>query len=611
MEDWNPAETAMIICDMWNEHWCKGATARVAEMAPRMNEVLKAARFHGVTIIHAPSSCMAPYENTPARERAKQYNDPEVAKFLNGEAWNRGLPSEKEKPWPINQDDGGCDCNPKCNGGSPWKSQIATLEIDNDKDLVSDKGVEIGSFLKAKGIKNVILMGVHTNMCVIGRPFGLRNMVKQGKNVVLMRDMTDTMYNSKSRPYVSHFQGTDLIIEYIEKYVCPTILSTDFLAGQPFRFQENPAMLDLQLRSRKDDAIQYKTVHWNPKETSFLFVPPAAGKMDVRIKALLDTVKEQGAEVLNVPTLGILMSRNVRASTKNVVILGCPLANIIVNPEGKNFVIVRDLVNIPGAGNYRDHEKAVIELEKTGIPSFSSVDILGGQAFRFPEDKRPHVAVMVSDDHYKADVWMPALVEKFQNENDLYFTVLHGEGGAVFHGIDELETADSLVIFFRRIALRKDQLEKVKKYVESGRGVVGLRTASHAFSGSVVPGHENWNAFDHDVLGGNYHGHGKDEIGSEISNIVELADSPILKGVPSETWHSTGSVYFTDPVADNATVYQYASSPERKNMPLTWTRRHGKTRVAFTALGHWDDAAVPAFQQLYLNLILWSIEKSE
>ena len=41
---WDPHRTAVIVCDMWNQHWCQGATARVAEMAPRMNEVLKAVR---------------------------------------------------------------------------------------------------------------------------------------------------------------------------------------------------------------------------------------------------------------------------------------------------------------------------------------------------------------------------------------------------------------------------------------------------------------------------------------------------------------------------------------------------------------------------------------
>ncbi|MDR1385952.1 MAG: cysteine hydrolase [Planctomycetaceae bacterium] len=239
VEEWLPQETAIIICDMWNQHWCQGATARVGEMAPMMDNVLKSARDKGVTIIHAPSSCMAAYEDTPARKRAKEYNDTEVAKFLNGEAWNQGLPSEKGKEWPIDQNDGGCDCNPHCQGGSPWKSQIATLTIDQEKDLVSDKGVEIGSFLKAKGIKNVILMGVHTNMCVIGRPFGLRNMVKQEKNVVLMRDMTDTMYNHESWPNVAHFKGTDLIVAYIEKYVCPSILSSDFTGEKQFVFKGN------------------------------------------------------------------------------------------------------------------------------------------------------------------------------------------------------------------------------------------------------------------------------------------------------------------------------------------------------------------------------------
>ncbi|MDR2437913.1 MAG: cysteine hydrolase [Planctomycetaceae bacterium] len=239
VQNWKPTETAIIICDMWNQHWCKGATARVGEMAPIMNQVLQTARNKGVTIIHAPSSCMNFYENSPARKRAKEFNDPQIKEFLNGEAWNNGIPSEKGMTWPVDQRDGGCDCEPKCKGGSPWKRQIETLIIDEEKDLVSDKGVEIGSFMKAKGIKNVILMGVHTNMCVIGRPFGLRNMVKLGKNVVLMRDMTDTMYNSRSYPNVSHFKGTELVVEYIEKYVCPTILSTDFIDGKPFRFAQD------------------------------------------------------------------------------------------------------------------------------------------------------------------------------------------------------------------------------------------------------------------------------------------------------------------------------------------------------------------------------------
>src|SRR5262249_50221260 len=97
-------------------------------------------------------------------------------------------------------------------------------------------GSEIWSLLADRQIENVILMGVHTNMCVLGRPFGLRNLSRYGKNVVLARDLTDTMYNSRQWPYVSHFEGTERIVEHIEKYVCPTIASTSITGKAAFAF---------------------------------------------------------------------------------------------------------------------------------------------------------------------------------------------------------------------------------------------------------------------------------------------------------------------------------------------------------------------------------------
>src|SRR5712691_3845059 len=54
--NWAPAGTAAVICDMWDQHWCKSAAARVTEMAPRMNELVSALRARGVLIIHCPSS---------------------------------------------------------------------------------------------------------------------------------------------------------------------------------------------------------------------------------------------------------------------------------------------------------------------------------------------------------------------------------------------------------------------------------------------------------------------------------------------------------------------------------------------------------------------------
>jgi nicotinamidase-related amidase len=92
--------------------------------------------------------------------------------------------------------------------------------------------------LQARGIDNVILCGVHLNMCVLGRPFGIRQMVRLGKNVVLMRDMTDTMYNPEKPPKVSHFAGTDLVVEHVEKYWCPSITSTDLTGKPAFKFKD-------------------------------------------------------------------------------------------------------------------------------------------------------------------------------------------------------------------------------------------------------------------------------------------------------------------------------------------------------------------------------------
>src|SRR4030043_1277778 len=48
IQKWNPSETAIIICDMWDQHWCKGAAERVAEMAPFMNNVVSIAREKGI-----------------------------------------------------------------------------------------------------------------------------------------------------------------------------------------------------------------------------------------------------------------------------------------------------------------------------------------------------------------------------------------------------------------------------------------------------------------------------------------------------------------------------------------------------------------------------------
>jgi len=218
---WKSSETAIIIVDMWNQHWSWGATERVGVMAPRMNQVIKTARDRGITIIHAPSDTMDFYKYHPARINtlsAPQVNPPEPK-------------PHDDPPQPVDASDGGSDTG-EPNSYKAWYRQHPAIEIE-DIDYISDDGQQVYNVFAQKGIKNVIIMGVHTNMCVLGRSFGIKQMVKWGFNVVLVRDLTDAMYNPYKPPYVSHEEGTKLIIEYIEKFWCPTILSSDLTTPKP------------------------------------------------------------------------------------------------------------------------------------------------------------------------------------------------------------------------------------------------------------------------------------------------------------------------------------------------------------------------------------------
>lgn len=240
---WEPKRTAIIVCDMWDHHWCKSAEARVGELAGPMNEMLKAARARGVFVIHAPSTCTAFYKDTPQRKRAQaapfaKAPVPLATAERWGTAWN-WPDAAREGVLPVDDSDMGCDCKVKCEIRSPWTRQTAAIEIA-DGDAVTDNGQETWNLLAERKIENVILCGVHLNMCVLGRPFAIRQMVKLGVNVALVRDMTDTMYNPDRPPGVSHFEGTTRVVEHIERYWCPSFVSTDITGRPAFTFQADP-----------------------------------------------------------------------------------------------------------------------------------------------------------------------------------------------------------------------------------------------------------------------------------------------------------------------------------------------------------------------------------
>ena len=215
---------------------------RVVELAPVVNKFAHAARERGVFVIHAPSTCVDFYKDTPQRKRALEAPTAKPLVPLSqatrwGTKWCWPDP-RRETELPIDDSDMGCDCTPTCEIHSPWKREISLIDIEA-ADAISDDGQEVFNLLQQRGINNILICGVHLNMCVLGRSFAIRQMVQLGKNVMLVRDLTDTMYNSRMRPFVNHFRGNDLMVEHVERYWCPTITSSDLLGGPPFRFKED------------------------------------------------------------------------------------------------------------------------------------------------------------------------------------------------------------------------------------------------------------------------------------------------------------------------------------------------------------------------------------
>ena len=220
LASWPAAETALLLCDVWDNHWSRGAAERLEVMIPRMAAVVEAARRLGVLIVHAPSDTMAFYEGHPARARAVE--TPRVSPPAD-------IP-HVDPPLPVDAADHGSDTG-ETTTHRAWTRQHPGIPIDPERDVISDDGREVYSVLDALGRRHLLIMGVHTNMCVLHRTFAIKQMVRWGVDVALLRDLTDTMYNPASLPYVSHDEGTRLVVGYIERFWCPTALSDDVLAA--------------------------------------------------------------------------------------------------------------------------------------------------------------------------------------------------------------------------------------------------------------------------------------------------------------------------------------------------------------------------------------------
>jgi nicotinamidase-related amidase len=227
--EWEVGETAIIVCDMWDDHHCKIAAQRVGVMVPRMNQVLSAARDRGVTIVFAPSETMNIYAGSPYRKRMEQAEQVKPPVPIEKRCLRNPASEPATLPVDTDLDCDDCELGPVVRRHTRQHPGLDIIGFDG----ISDSGEEIYNYCTQEGIKNIVLMGVHTNYCILNRPFGIRQMLKLGNNVVLARDLTDALYDPRQPPHVSHARGTEIVVEHIETYLCPSILSADLMRVVP------------------------------------------------------------------------------------------------------------------------------------------------------------------------------------------------------------------------------------------------------------------------------------------------------------------------------------------------------------------------------------------
>ena len=158
----------------------------------------------------------------------------------------------------------------------------------------------------------------------------------------------------------------------------------------------------------------------------------------------------------------------------------------------------------------------------------------------------PHVVFVTGDEEYRSEESMPMLANILHHDYGFKVTVCYalGRDGAIdpsnlenISGLEALDDADLLVMFTRFRKLPDDQLRHIVGFAESGKPMVGFRTATHAFRYQTGPHAAAMDeAWPIKVFGQKWithHGHFGDgnELLTDVTINPELKDHIILRGV--------------------------------------------------------------------------------
>ena len=216
------------------------------------------------------------------------------------------------------------------------------------------------------------------------------------------------------------------------------------------------------------------------------------------------------------------------------------------------------------------------------------------------KDAKYKIALISGSLEYKSDESLIAFQKMLEEKYAVECVRMFRKTDTDIDGLDKLAECDLAVFYTRRLKPDDKQLSLIKKYCDSGRPILGIRTASHGF--------QNWLEMDKDVYGGNYKNHNPGGPKCVVSLVEKQKDHPILKGL--KPFNSSSSLYKNTGHAPDVTVLLTGAIP-KENEPLAWTRERKideKTqRIFYTSLGHTDDFAEASFQRLVINAIAWCL----
>ena len=229
--------------------------------------------------------------------------------------------------------------------------------------------------------------------------------------------------------------------------------------------------------------------------------------------------------------------------------------------------------------------------------------------------EQPHIVFLIAEKEYQTEKTLPDFCEQYVHHGRVSFvyTDLHEPNKLI--GSEAVDTADLLFVSVRRRTLPPQQLNRIRRYVESGKPVIGIRTASHAFclrKQEPEDGFAAWPEFDKTVLGGNYTNHYKNSLIATIQRVNPSSTSAesLLSGIKELPCTSGGSLYCVSPLEEKADVVLEGVVEGHAPEPVAWTfLRTDGGKSFYTSLGHVDDFRGPVLPRLLSNAIRWCLHE--